>query len=61
LLEKSNLNLLKDLPPTHNLRLITFMWKDITAEEKHKFMKVGICFYCSDKGNIVKEYLKNLG
>jgi hypothetical protein len=43
----------KMFPPTHNLRTTTFEREALTAEDKDKFMKEGICFYCREKGYIV--------
>jgi hypothetical protein len=53
--------LIKISPPTNNLRTRTFERKDLNAEDKDKFIKEGIYFYCREKGYIVKNCPKNLG
>jgi hypothetical protein len=61
IVRKIKSKLIKSSYLTHNLRTRTFERKALTAEDKDKFMKVGICFYCREKGYIIIDYNKNLG
>ncbi|KXN64687.1 hypothetical protein CONCODRAFT_14116 [Conidiobolus coronatus NRRL 28638] len=48
----------KTIGPPQNLRPRTVEKKDLATEEKEKFKKDGIYFYCRDKGHIVEIALK---
>ncbi|KXN64674.1 hypothetical protein CONCODRAFT_14132 [Conidiobolus coronatus NRRL 28638] len=54
----SNIN---TIGPPPNLRPRTVEKKALTFEEKDKFKKDGICFYCREKGHIVRDCPKNQG